>query len=174
MQALRFVFSPHGRIAPQSFAVSVVAVYLFGIASHLLTVPDVLSRAGLWPFLAVQAVLIWIWFALHARRLHDAGRTRGLAAGVALLYVLSIVLLMIVTDGFFNTSDSPMMNPNAGSALELILMLYVIATLLGSIHYDFAWLMVAILMFMALVPVIVALGFTLWAATRPRIAENRP
>jgi len=83
---------------------------------------------------------------------------------------LSLVLLLIVADGFFNTSDSPMMNPNASSALGLILMLYIIATLLGSIHYDFAWIMVAILLLMALVPVIVALGFTLWAATRPSVA----
>jgi len=170
MQAFRFLFSPNGRIAPQSFTLCAAAVYLFGIASHLLTVPDVIGQAGLWPFVAVQAVLIWIWFVLHAKRLHDTGRASGLALGVALLYVLSIVLLVIVADGFFNTSDSPMMNPNASGALGLILMLYIIATLLGSIHYDFAWIMVAFLLLMAFVPVIVALGFTLWAATRPSVA----
>jgi len=170
MQALHFLFSPGARIAPRPFALSAAAIYLFGIASHLLTVPDVIARTGLWPFLAVQAVLIWIWFVLHAKRLRDAGRASGLAVGVALLYVLSLVLLLIVADGFFNTSDSPMMNPNASSALGLILMLYIIATLLGSIHYDFVWIVVAILLFMAFVPIIVALGFTLWAATRPSVA----
>jgi len=65
-------------------------VYLVGAASHLLTVPDVLGHAGLWPFVIVQGVLIWIWFVLHAQRLHDAGRGSGLAVGVALLYILSI------------------------------------------------------------------------------------
>jgi hypothetical protein len=79
------------------------------------------------------------------------------------------VLLLIVADGFFNTSDGPMMNPNASSALGLILMLYIIATLLGSIHYDFGWLMVAILLFMACVPVFVTVGFTVWTATRPSV-----
>ncbi len=81
MQALRFLFSPNGRLKPQPFIYGAVAVYLFGIASHLLTTPDVMTRGRLWPFIAAQVVLIWIWFALHAKRLHDAGRGNGLAAG---------------------------------------------------------------------------------------------
>jgi uncharacterized membrane protein YhaH (DUF805 family) len=169
MQGLRFLFAPQGRLAPQSFLVAASVVYLLGAASHFLTSPPVIARAGLWPFVAVQTVLIWIWFVLHARRLHDSGRTAALAVGVALLYVLSIVLLLFVADAFFNTSDSVMHDPNAASALGLILMLYIIDTLLGSLHYDFAWLVVAILIAMAFVPIVVALGFTLWTATRPSL-----
>ena len=37
-----------------------------------------------------QALLIWMWFALHAKRLRDAGRTIGLAVGAAVLYALSV------------------------------------------------------------------------------------
>ncbi len=171
MQGFRFLFSPQGRIAPQAFVVAVTVVYLLGGASHFLTSPPAIARAGLWGFVAVQAVLIWVWFVLHARRLHDSGRTAGLAVGVALLYALSIVLLLIVADSFFNTSDSVMHDPNAASALGLIMMLYIVDALLGSLHYDFAWLAVAILIAIAVVPTIVALGFTLWTATRPGIAQ---
>ena len=171
MQAVRFLFSPKGRLAPPPFALAVIAVYLFGLASQLLTTPDVIARAGLWPFAAVQAVLIWVWFVLHARRLHDAGQPSGLAAGVSLLYVLSIVLLLILADGFFNTGGSAMADPNATSALGLIMALYIMATLLGSIHYDLAWIMVVVLLLMAFLPVIVALGFTLWTATRPSVEQ---
>lgn len=171
MQGLRFLLSPNGRIAPQPFIVAALTIYLLGSASHFLTVPAVIARGGLWPFMAAQAILIWIWFALHAKRLHDAGRTPGLAVGVTVLYALSIVLLLILAEAFFNTSDSVMHDPNATSALGLMLMLYIIATLLGSLHYDFAWLVVAILIAMAFVPIILALGFTLWTATRPRIPE---
>jgi uncharacterized membrane protein YhaH (DUF805 family) len=171
MQGLRFSFSPQGRIAPQSFVIAAIVVYALGAASHFLTSPPVIARAGLWLFVAAQAVLIWIWFILHAKRLHDSGRTAGLAVGVALLYALSIVLLLIVADAFFNTSDSVMHDPNAASALGLILMLYIIDTLLGSLHYDFAWVAVAILIAMAFVPVLVALGFSLWTATRPSTPE---
>jgi hypothetical protein len=116
-------------------------------------------------------VLIWVWFVLHAQRLHDAGRGSGLAVGVALLYVLSIVLLLIVAEGFFNTSDGLMANPNAAGALGLILLLYIVSTLLGSAQYDLAWVVVAILTLMAFLPIIAALSLTLWAATRPSVIK---
>ncbi len=104
MQALRFLFSTSGRLAPQAFVTAVIAVYVAGAAAQYFTVPNILAHAGLWPFAAVQAVLIWIWYALHARRLHDAGRSTGLAAGAATLYALSVVLLLILATGLFATS----------------------------------------------------------------------
>ena len=91
MQAAQFLFSPNGRLKPQPFIYGALGVYLFGVASHLLTTPDVITHGGLWPFIAAQILLLWIWFVLHAKRLHDAGRSGGLAAGVALLYALSLV-----------------------------------------------------------------------------------
>jgi uncharacterized membrane protein YhaH (DUF805 family) len=171
MQLLRLLLSPNGRLRPQPFIFGAAGVYLLGTASHLLTVPDVIARAGLWPFVIVQAVLIWVWFVLHAQRLHDAGRGSGLAVGVALLYVLSIALLLIVAEGFFNTSDGLMANPNAAGALGLILLLYIVSTLLGSAQYDLAWVVVAILTLMAFLPIIAALSLTLWAATRPSVIK---
>src|SRR5271166_4057215 len=101
MQALRFFLSPRGRLEPRPFVYGAIAVYLLGAASQLLTTADILRRAGLLPFVAVQLLLVWAWFSLHARRLHDAGRSSGLAVGIALLYLLSVVLLLIVADGFF-------------------------------------------------------------------------
>jgi hypothetical protein len=172
MQLLRFLSSPNGRLPPQPFIFGAAAVYLLGAASHLLTVPDVIARTGLWPFVIAQAVLIWIWFVLHAKRLCDAGRGSGLAVGVALLYVLSIALLLIVAEGFFNTSDGLMANPNAAGALGLILLLYIVSTLAGAAQYDLAWVVVAILTLMAFLPIIAALSLTLWAAMRPSVINN--
>jgi len=139
MQALRLLFSPAGRLPPQTFILFAVFVYLAGAASHLLTMPDVIARAGLWPFIAAQALLIWIWFTLHAKRLRDSGRSVGLAAGVSVLYALSIALLIIITASF----------------------------------YDLAWVMVAILLLIAFVPIVLALAVTLWAAARPGIEEEQ-
>jgi uncharacterized membrane protein YhaH (DUF805 family) len=173
MRTLRFLFSPNGRVLPQPFVYVAVAVYLAGLASHLLTSPNVIGRGGLWPFIAAQIVLIWIWFALHGKRLHDAGRSAGLAVGVTLLYVLSVALLLIVADAFFNTSDGLMGNANAASALGLILLVYVVATLLGTPHYDAAWAVVALLTLLAVLPIVVALVFTGWAATRPSVSNAK-
>ena len=57
-------------------------------------------------------------------------------------------------------------------ALGLILVLYIVATLLGSLQYDLAWLVVAILTLVAFCRVVVAIGFTMWAATRPSSAQR--
>ena len=125
------------------------------------------TRGGLWPFLAAQMLLLWLWFALHAKRLHDAGHGSGLAVGIALLYALSIALLMIVADSFFNTSDGLMSNANATSALGLMMILYIISALAGSTQYDIAWAVVAILMLIAILPIAVSVTFSIWTATRP-------
>ena len=172
MQATNFLFSPNGRLRPAPFIYGAVAVYLAGLASHLLTTPHVITRAGLWPFVAAQILLIWIWFALHSKRLRDAGRSNGLAVGVAVLYALSVLLLLIVADSFFNTSDGPMMDANATSALGLILVLYIISALAGSTQYDLAWIVVAVLTLMALVPIIAAVSLTLWSASQPSVVEK--
>ncbi len=174
MQATSFLFSPNGRLRPAPFIYGAIAVYLAGSASHLLTTPHVITRAGLWPFIAAQILLIWIWFALHSKRLHDAGRSNGLAVGVAVLYALSVLLLLIVADSFFNTSDGPMMNASATSALGLILVLYIVSALAGSSQYDLAWAVVVVLTVMAFVPIIAAVSLTIWSATRPGTVENRP
>ena len=172
MQALRFLFSPSGRLSPQPFIMAAVAVYAAGVASQFLTSPNIILRLGLWPFAAAQAALIWIWFSLHAKRLHDAGRATGLAVGASLLYTLAIVLLLIIAVAFFNTSTIAASDANTSSALGLLLVLSIVAILLGSPNYDFSWLIVVILVVMALLPVIVVLAVTLWAGTRPSAEEH--
>jgi uncharacterized membrane protein YhaH (DUF805 family) len=167
MRALRFLFSPIGRLPPQTFIPAAIAVYALGAASEGLTVPAVLTHAGLWPFALAQTLLIWLWFVLHAKRLRDAGRPIGLAAGGSLLYALAVVLLMIVAVAFVNTGAA-VTDANATNAGGLLLLASIIATLLGSPHYDLAWFMVTMLTTIALVPVLIALGCTVWAATRPR------
>jgi hypothetical protein len=166
MQALRFLFAPSGRLSPQTFVVAAVVVYLAGAASHLLTMPEVIARGGLWSFAAAQALLIWIWFVLHAKRLRDGGRGVGLAAGASLLYALSVVLLIILAASFNNTLAGQVPEANTASALGLILLVSIVAILLGSPHYDLAGLVVAVLLLIAFVPVIVVVAVTLWAATR--------
>jgi uncharacterized membrane protein YhaH (DUF805 family) len=97
-----------------------VLVYVAGVASHALTLPDVIKSAGLWPFLAVQIVLIWIWYVLHAKRLRDAGKPVGLAVAASLLYVLSVALVVIIAGAFYVPLAGQGTDPNTASALGLI------------------------------------------------------
>ena len=167
MPMLRLLFSPRGRLSPQSFIVAAAVIYLAGAASQLLTMPNVLARAGPWPFLLAQALLVWTWFAVHAKRLHDAGRNTGLAAAAAILYALAVLLLVIVAAAFYGPLAGQVPDANAAGAYGLILLLSVIAVLIGAPHYDLSWLLVAFLVLLAIVPIILAAFTTLWAATLP-------
>ncbi|MGN6749723.1 MAG: hypothetical protein ACTHJS_14120 [Xanthobacteraceae bacterium] len=171
MHALTLV-SPAGRLRPAPFLAAIAAVYIAGALSHWLTVPGVTARVGLWAFAAAQAALIWLWFVLHAKRLHDAARGEGLAVAVAVLYVLSLILLLLLATNFFAGSEAGSLgSASATSALELVLLLYIIMTLMGPVQYDLTWIVVVILTLFAFVPVIVALVFTLWTATRTSVAS---
>jgi uncharacterized membrane protein YhaH (DUF805 family) len=171
MHALTLV-SPQGRLRPQPFLAAITAIYIAGALSHWLTVPGVIAHAGLWAFAAAQAVLIWLWFVVHAKRLHDAGRGEGLAIAVAILYVLSLILLLLVATNFFAGSEAGSLgDASATSALELVLLLYIVMTLAGPVQYDLTWIVVVILTLFAFVPVVVALVFTLWTATRTSVAQ---
>jgi uncharacterized membrane protein YhaH (DUF805 family) len=172
MRPLRVLFSPSGRLPPPAFVLAAVVIYLGGVASQALTLPAVLSRAGLWPFAAAQAVLIWVWFVVHAKRLRDAGSPIGLAIGASVLYALAVVLLLLVAAAFFPIADAVSRTASANSMLGLILLLWIIAALAGSPSYDLGWLMVTILMALALLPPLIAVAVTLWAATRPRRKES--
>src|SRR6476661_3500636 len=128
MQGLGLLFSPAGRLGPRAFIIAVVLLYLAAAASQALTLRDVIKSAGLWPFLAAQIVLVWAWYALHAKRLRDAGKPIGLG---------------------------------------LILFVSIIAMLSGTPHDSLAWLIVAILLVIAYLPIILAVVTTVWAASRP-------
>jgi uncharacterized membrane protein YhaH (DUF805 family) len=172
MYALSFLASPRGRLSTRPFVYSALLVYLLGIASQFLTAADVLSHGGLWLFIAAQLVLVWIWFCLHVKRLHDAGRSIGLAVGTALFYLFSVVLLLIIADGLFTTFNLPLGDANAGGALWLIVVLYIVSALGGSAQYDLAWIVVAILSFMAIMPIVLALALTVWSASLPSTDEK--
>jgi uncharacterized membrane protein YhaH (DUF805 family) len=167
MQGLRLLFSPSGRLGPQAFIIAIVLVDVAGAASQGLTLPNVIKAAGLWPFLAVQIVLIWIWYTLHAKRLRDAGKPVGLAVAASLLYVLSVALLIMIAGAFYGALAGQGTDPNTASALGLILFVSIIAMLSGAPHDSVAWLIVAILLVIAYLPIVLAVVTTVWAATRP-------
>jgi hypothetical protein len=161
-------------LRPGVFLGVAVVVYVLGAASHLLTAPAVIGQAGPWPFAAVQALLIWIWFTLHSKRLRDAGLGTGLAVGVSLLYALSVLLLVVVEASFAGAIAGQTGDTKAASGLELILLVSIIALLLGSTHYDVTWAVVAILLAIEFIPIALALGTTIWAGAQPSRAAQAP
>ena len=56
-----------GRLARKPFALGVAGVYLAGIAAQGLLSGEVMARAGLWPFIIAQVLLLLLqlgWFLL--------------------------------------------------------------------------------------------------------------
>ncbi|MBX9843571.1 MAG: hypothetical protein K2Z80_17365 [Xanthobacteraceae bacterium] len=165
--------SPGSRLARAPFAAAVVVLYALSFASQVLLSPPVTGRMSVIPFVAAQAVLIGAWIVLHQRRLRDAGRPGGTAIGVAMVYALEIVLLTLVV--WLMLSAGPADGGGAGSEatiLHLFVVLYFLSLLtgdpaLGVLQY---WVMGFVALMV--LPVVVALCYSLWAGTRPSIQPS--
>jgi uncharacterized membrane protein YhaH (DUF805 family) len=162
MESLAFWFSPSGRIAPKIFARGILAVYAAAALSLVLMSAPVMLRAGFAPFVLVQALVCWAWFCLHAKRLRDAGRDAGAALAVAGLYALAIVLLLLVL-----TLAAPLRGgaqastAGAAGAWSDLFALARGDSDLGLFGYVGACLLALIVL-----PVLTAVAFSIWAATR--------
>ena len=162
--------APHeaaGRLAPGPFALAAAVLYLLSFASQMLLSAPVTARMSVVPFVLVQVVLIWLWIEAHRRRLRDAGRPTGIVIGVALVYALQVVLLTLLIW---------MLNPSSGGSDFAgsgagVFHLFAILALLGTMAGDpsLGGLQIWLIGFAAVVflPVLVAIWFSCWAATRP-------
>jgi uncharacterized membrane protein YhaH (DUF805 family) len=86
----------NGRLARGPFVLAVIAVYVasFCLADAAVGAGD--RAVSVVPFVLVQIVLIWSGSCLHTRRLTDAGRPTGIVIGIAMIYVLEVVLLVLL------------------------------------------------------------------------------
>lgn len=173
MESLASFLSVSGRIAPKAFALAVTGVYLTSFLSQFLLAAPVVARAGVFPFLAVQVVSIWSWYALHVMRLRDAGRGGGMALAISILYGLGIVLLVLIVLLLGVSPPAPAASataadPPATGFLDLFLLLYLIALLTGDPNLGiFGYVMLAVLA-LIIVPMLISVAFSVWAALRPR------
>lgn len=171
MDPVAFLTPTQGRLAPKRFALGILGVYVAGIAAQALLSGDVTTRAGLWPFIAVQAALIWAWLVLHIRRLRDAGQGPAAAIGVALLYVLSIALLLLLV-AFFTHPESvgPPRgeNPASDAATATLLVLFLFAVLFTPDFGVFTTILKGLIL-IAFVPAVISLLFSIRTGMRKSV-----
>ena len=166
MESLAVFFSARGRLAPRAFAAGAAVVYGTALLSALLISPPVLLRAGLAPFALVQAIAIWCWFCLHAKRLRDADRRIGVAVAIAVLYALAVILFLLLVALIMPFGDAA----QRARAEDVPVLSLLIATLTAETGI-FAYVAAAILA-LVVAPVPVAIGFSIWAATRPAATSS--
>lgn len=157
------------RLAPGPFVSAVLGIYALSFASQVLLSSPVTSRLSVIPFALVQAMLIAGWIVLHRRRLVDAGRPTAIVLGVALIYVLEIVLLVIVV-AWMLSAKAGGVGPHAG-ILQLFVILYFLTLLGGDPSLGALQLWLIGFVALMLLPVVVALGFSLWAARQPSMSS---
>lgn len=163
--------SASGRIAPRPFAFGVIAVYAVSFLSQVLLSPPVTLRLGILSFMILQALLIWGWIALHTRRLRDAGRPIGPAIAIAVLYALAMVLLMLLADQMIGPDVSAVgTDVPRRSFSELWVFLLLFSAFAGEPSLGFFHVLALGIFALILIPVAIAIGFSIWAGTRPAVA----
>jgi uncharacterized membrane protein YhaH (DUF805 family) len=167
MNPVALFVSPSGRLAPRAFWGAVLAVYAAGFMSQALLSPGVTLRAGLWPFAAVQPVLIWCWFALHAKRLRDAGLSPGVAGGIAALAGLAVLLLLLILTVVLEAGTTP--DAERSGVLGVFVLFSLIALASGALDMGLFGLIAGALLIVAVLPVVTALAFSVWTGTRPAV-----
>jgi uncharacterized membrane protein YhaH (DUF805 family) len=172
MASLPTFLSASGRIAPRPFAFGATAVYVASFLSQFLLAAPVTARTSVVPFLVVQIVIAWIWYNLHVRRLRDAGRPTGSAIALTILYALAIVLLLLVMLAIDAPGQptGPETTPYA-NVFQVFLVLFLLSMILGDPNMGmFGYVILGVIALMML-PLLIAIAFTVWAGTRPRVPE---
>ena len=174
MNWLDAIFSPKGTLKPQNFAIIVVVIYLINFAAGSIIEGQFIKRVGPWPYLTLQALLTWIWFVAHAKRLRDAGRGWAIAAVLAFIYIAAAILLLnLVTasEASLTTPTDPK-EPKV-SLFGVIFAVLFINTLFTGDPYLIIGLIVLFVglpLLWALIVVIYSLVTGLRASTTPEIA----
>ena len=86
MQALCFVLSPSGRLRPLPFFIAAIVFIWRASARTCLTMLAHSCRLAALAVCRGPGFVLWIWFALHAQRLHDVRPGSDLALGRGLIY----------------------------------------------------------------------------------------
>jgi hypothetical protein len=160
-----------GRLAPMPFVLGVGAVYIGGIAAQALLMGEVIARTGLWPFIVAQLALIAIWLVLHIRRLRDAGEGPAPAIGVALVYGLSIGLLLMLV-AFFTHPDAITprggASPASDAAVGTLLVVFLFNIVCTPDFGVFSTILKGLIL-IAFLPAVISLLFSIRTGMRKRV-----
>jgi uncharacterized membrane protein YhaH (DUF805 family) len=168
MKALA-ILTTTGRMSPRTFALSAVAVYLVSFLSQFLLAEPVMAQAGVVPFLVVQLVVAWTWYAVHVKRLRDADRSTAMALALTVLYLLAIMLLLLamIAANASGQADGVDGKPLA-AVFQIFLLLYLVGAVLSDPNLSMFGYVILGTLALVMLPIVVALAFSVWAGTRPR------
>src|SRR5262249_52223772 len=159
-------FSPHGRIVRKPFVIGAAVVYLLIVASQLLLSQPVTARANVIPFALAQGLLTYAWYALHGKRLRDAGRATGAAVAIAVLNAMSVVLFILLLELVIGPGNGGADGKEGGLLTSLLVWIALGAVLAGMQAMDLFLYLAIVIAVLILLPFVIALGFSIWLGTR--------
>ena len=176
MDLLNLFTTTQGRLARKPFWLGLIAVYVAAFVAQALLEDAIRARAGLTPFAVAQAVLLWAWLAIHIKRLRDAGQGPAGAIGVAVIYALALALLLMLIAFLTNPNAAPGVEAERSAddfAFGLMLVVIILGLLFSS---DFGTFMtiLKVLIFIACLPALVSLVFSVVTGARRSVAQPSP
>jgi hypothetical protein len=163
MHPLALFFLPSGRLAAPQFAIGAAVVFVLGCLSLLLLSSRLPPGVAVLLFAMAQGLIAWCWLSLHAKRLRAAGLSVTPAIALALLYCLAMCLLLLVLVSTPSDGDGGI----GGNELLALLASFTSDPEPGL----FAYVAMGILL-LVLLPVLIAIGFSFWLATRPSVKQQ--
>ena len=175
MESLALLFSAAGRIAPKPFAIGVTVVYVLAFLSQFLLAAPLKAFGGYVAFVLLQAAIVWAWYALHAKRLRDAGRPITPAIALTILYALAVPLFLLVMAAAMTpaTASAPGEAPS-GSLLDVFLVLFLFSVIFNDPGLGIFGAIILAVLILVMLPFVIAFGFSVWLATRPSVAIPLP
>ncbi len=168
MDPVALFTTSEGRLAQKPFWLALLAVYLASFASQFLLTGPVILRSGVWPFVVVQAGLLWAWTVVHIKRLRDAGRPPGGAIAMAILYAATIGVALLIAAVLFVPSSEGSWQAFWAAALLIALFAFLLDPNFGPFFTLFKALAL-----LALLPFLLSLTFSLYTGFRRR-RDGRP
>jgi uncharacterized membrane protein YhaH (DUF805 family) len=159
------MFSPRGALARIPFLLAVTAVNTAAIAIWLATLFIQPKGAGHYVAIGLFALVHWLWFAAHARRLADAGKPVALAALAAGGLFVAFLLTYLVMAGLSATPEVQREAFRTGGSLDTTPETSMLVNAFG--HFLLGWVGAAAGWFIAGAMVIgqMLLGGASWVFT---------
>jgi hypothetical protein len=167
LQLLALFFSARGHLTPAPFARAVVVLYLLAFLSQLLISGPVLTHAGPGAFALVQGLAAWCWFCLHAKRLRDSGSDTGAALGIAVLYALAALLVMLSSVLIVELTPRDATSASSADPGDWFILFHFLGMLAGRSDAGlFGYVLLAVLL-LSLLAIVIVVAFSVVAFTRP-------
>ncbi|HWV54100.1 hypothetical protein [Pseudorhodoplanes sp.] len=160
--------NPSGDVEQAPYTRALVGLLIGAVLSNMLSAPAVTASFGIWPFVVTQLALLWLWFALTAKRLRNAERSVLGVTAVALIALIAILLLAVmlvlqVSDMSAGTA-APWVPASIGTLVYPFVFLFNLATGPTAVAQDMT---IAALSTFTVAPLLLMFWYSAWAAMQP-------